>query len=106
MSVERQAELLADDLTITKLMDIKEQFIKEFEAASESDRPSLSPSGFWLQAYGFSKACLNAATRVWAREHPRLKVVCCTPGFVKTDMVEGTFHASKSIRLQNTCLSC
>ncbi|MEO8180662.1 MAG: SDR family NAD(P)-dependent oxidoreductase [Deltaproteobacteria bacterium] len=37
-------------------------------------------------AYGLSKACANAYTLILAREHPRLVVNACTPGFIETDM--------------------
>lgn len=37
-------------------------------------------------AYGLSKACLNAYTLLVAREHPELTVNACTPGFIETDM--------------------
>jgi carbonyl reductase 1 len=45
-------------------------------------------------AYGFSKACANAFTLEFARQHPELHVNACTPGFIETDMtrpyVEGS----------------
>ena len=37
-------------------------------------------------AYGLSKACANTYTMILAREHPRLLVNACTPGFIATDM--------------------
>jgi len=36
--------------------------------------------------YGLSKACANAITLAFAREHPQLHVNACTPGFIETDM--------------------
>lgn len=36
--------------------------------------------------YGFSKACANAFTLAFAREHPDLHVNACTPGFIETDL--------------------
>lgn len=36
--------------------------------------------------YGLSKACLNAYTMALARNHPRLTVNACTPGFIETDL--------------------
>jgi len=41
------------------------------------------------QAYGFSKACLNAYTMVLARELPGIRVNSCSPGFIETDMTRG-----------------
>ena len=37
-------------------------------------------------AYGLSKAVANAYTLLVAREHPKLRVNACTPGFIETDM--------------------
>ena len=37
-------------------------------------------------AYGLSKACLNAYTVELARTNPTLTVNACTPGFIETDM--------------------
>lgn len=36
--------------------------------------------------YGLSKAVANAYTLLVAREHPRLRVNACTPGFIETDL--------------------
>jgi NAD(P)-dependent dehydrogenase (short-subunit alcohol dehydrogenase family) len=36
--------------------------------------------------YGLSKACANSYTMLLAREHPRLRINACTPGFIETDM--------------------
>lgn len=37
-------------------------------------------------AYGLSKACLNAYTILLARTHPQLVINSCTPGYIATDM--------------------
>lgn len=37
-------------------------------------------------AYGLSKAVANAYTLLVAREHPKLRVNACTPGFIETDL--------------------
>ncbi|KAJ1475071.1 hypothetical protein T484DRAFT_1910313 [Baffinella frigidus] len=39
-----------------------------------------------IQAYGFSKAALNAYTRVLSRMHPEILANVCSPGFILTDM--------------------
>ena len=36
--------------------------------------------------YGLSKACVNLYTLVLAREHPRLCINACTPGYIETDL--------------------
>jgi NAD(P)-dependent dehydrogenase (short-subunit alcohol dehydrogenase family) len=39
--------------------------------------------------YGLSKACTNSYTLLLAREHPKLRINACTPGFIETDMTRG-----------------
>jgi len=46
-------------------------------------------------AYGLSKACLNAYTACFAREHPDLVVNSCTPGYILTDMTRDMGGATK-----------
>lgn len=46
-------------------------------------------------AYGLSKAVANAYTLLVAREHPKLRVNACTPGFIETDMTRA-FTEGKS----------
>ncbi|KAG5175750.1 hypothetical protein JKP88DRAFT_337448 [Tribonema minus] len=64
------------------------------EAAAGAPLPALV-DGYWLQcvlcgaaaqAYGFSKAAMNAWTRALARRRPDLAVNACSPGFVRTAM--------------------
>ena len=43
------------------------------------------PKG-WPDAYSVSKAALNALTRIWAKDHPRLRIVSVCPGWVRTRM--------------------
>ena len=90
MSDARQKALLADDLREDTIDGLVAEFCAEYKQAVEDDSctlPCASPSGWWLQAYGFSKAVVNALTRIWARDHPELHITCCTPGLVDTDMV-------------------
>ena len=39
--------------------------------------------------YGLSKAALIAYTMVLARQHPKLAINSCTPGFINTNMTKG-----------------
>jgi carbonyl reductase 1 len=49
-------------------------------------------------AYGFSKACVNLLTMITAREHPKLVVNGCTPGYIATDMTQ--HHAEAAGKTQ------
>ena len=39
--------------------------------------------------YGLSKAALHAFTQVFAKEHPGLIVMACSPGFINTALTQG-----------------
>lgn len=91
MDEARRAELLAPTITWPDIQRLASVFVREYEtaAASQTDElllPFLSPSGFWLQAYGFSKACLGSYCQVLARAQPTIMCVTCSPGWVATDM--------------------
>lgn len=45
--------------------------------------------------YGVSKAALNAYTRLAAREHPRLRINACSPGFCRTEIAGSNADYSK-----------
>lgn len=55
--------------------------------------------------YGFSKACANAFTLVFARAHPTLHVNACTPGFIETDLtkpyVEDSGKSAKELGMKS-----
>lgn len=57
------------------------------------------------EAYGLSKACANAFTLAFAREHPALHVNACTPGFIETDLtrpyVEGSGKTAQEMGMKS-----
>lgn len=48
--------------------------------------PSTRDAG---EAYGFSKACVNAYTLQLSTQFPTLQINSCTPGFIDTDLTRG-----------------
>ncbi|KAL8769914.1 MAG: hypothetical protein Q9194_005301 [Teloschistes cf. exilis] len=66
-----------------KLPDL-EQMMHEYQEAA--DRGTESRLGWKPQAYGVTKAAINAMTAVLARENPGLTINACCPGWVDTDM--------------------
>jgi carbonyl reductase 1 len=79
-SAERQQQLTHPGVTWAQI----EALIAECLALDAGD---FEAAGFGDgNAYGFSKACLNALTIELAREHPALLVNACTPGFIETDL--------------------
>jgi hypothetical protein len=118
MSSDRRAALLDKNLTIEVLEALVQSFLASWDRHFEGDSmPKLCPDqGWWLQvrttctctpllhlcnllsciihvpieqAYGFSKAAMNAYTVLLARKAGGRAVNACTPGFVQTDMTRG-----------------
>ena len=83
-SAERQAFFIDPKVTwagIDKVMNEAEAYpngVKDFEANGIG--------GSMGGHYGLSKALLCSYTMLVAREHPKLKVNSCSPGFVATDI--------------------
>lgn len=96
MDASVRKQLLDESLTWPAIHALAERFTREYEDAAvaataspevpEMQLPFLSPTGLWLQSYGFSKACLGAYCQVVGRTHPSVLSVSCSPGFVRTDM--------------------
>ena len=101
MEEERRQQLLlaTDTLTWDAIEEMAATFTIEYEtaAAQQSDDtdscletheflPFMSDSGFWLQSYGFSKACLASYCQILQREEPSLLCTTCSPGWVATEM--------------------
>eukprot|EP00927_Polykrikos_kofoidii_P061616 TRINITY_DN56451_c0_g1_i1.p1 TRINITY_DN56451_c0_g1~~TRINITY_DN56451_c0_g1_i1.p1 ORF type:complete len:321 (-),score=58.52 TRINITY_DN56451_c0_g1_i1:32-994(-) len=114
MADGRRAALLSDAVRWTDIELMAEEFQCEYEAAANAaiaaadeeasgkdkspQLPFLSATGWWLQSYGFSKACLGAYCRILAKAHlGELLSVACTPGFVATDMT-ATYAGEAELR--------
>lgn len=94
---KQRQHLLDENLTWKDIQKLAKKFIQEYQDAAkvaidgvdDSDvqqLPFLSPSGLWMQSYGFSKACMGAYCAIVARRHPSLLSMTCSPGFIATDM--------------------
>ena len=63
-----------------------ESFVKDVlnlqSDSQEVDRLGLGT----MNAYGFSKACVNLYTLLLARENPHIYINSCTPGYIETDL--------------------
>ncbi|KAJ9437158.1 Short-chain dehydrogenase/reductase 2b [Diplonema papillatum] len=92
-SSPEMAEKLLGDLSWAEIEALARQFASEFAAAPA--RSTLSPAGFWLQSYGFSKALANAYTRLLGASAPGVVCHACSPGFVLTDMTGSAIKGGK-----------
>merc|ERR1712216_12486 len=78
-------KLLTDKKVTWKQLDSAMQAATSVKKIAKIDKTKV----FVDEPYGFSKACLNAYTRMLARLHPNLRINSCTPGFIKTDLTRG-----------------
>jgi len=80
LSPVMQAKFTDPDLTIGQLNSLVNDFERDVMDGTYKSK------GWGNSNYGFSKLVVIAATKVWARENPEIKVNCCCPGYCKTDM--------------------
>lgn len=81
-SAERKAQLTDPTVTWERIQALIDECLEI--AAAHGD---FAAAGFGRKdAYGLSKACLNAYTIALARAHPTLTINACTPGFIETDL--------------------
>ena len=79
---DRRRQLTAPEVTWEAI----EALIEECLALDESGG-DFEAAGFGGgNAYGLSKACLNAYTMALARQHPNMTINACTPGYIATDL--------------------
>ena len=72
----------------------------EYLGAYEEGKQSHSGFGKGQRqaiSYQVSKACVNALTKVLAKEHPDVQINCCCPGWVDSDMGRILGKPSKSL---------
>ncbi|RZC72981.1 hypothetical protein C5167_048458 [Papaver somniferum] len=88
ISNQKALEILSDGdgLTEERVDENVNMFLKDFK------EDSLETKGWpsCLPAYSISKVCLNAYTRILAREFPTFRINCVCPGWVKTDITYNT----------------
>ncbi|KAI3899469.1 hypothetical protein MKW92_026040 [Papaver armeniacum] len=71
-----------DGLKEENVDEIVNMFLKDFK----EDILEIEGWHAYLPAYTISKICLNAYTRILAREFPSFRINCASPGWVKTDI--------------------
>lgn len=81
-SDERKAAFTNPDVTWSQIRALMDECL-----ALHADAGDFGAAGFGTgDAYGLSKACLNAYTIELARAHPSRTINACTPGFIETDL--------------------
>lgn len=80
------------NMTLAELEDMAQEYQGVVDGGKE-DKTGWGGKG---RAYSVSKACVNALTRVLARENDGVKINCCCPGWVDTDMGSIVGRPSKS----------
>jgi carbonyl reductase 1 len=81
-STERQRALTDPEVTWEQIEALMDESL-----AIEAKGGDFAAAGLdGGEAYGLSKACLNAYTIALARSRPALTINACTPGYIETDM--------------------
>eukprot|EP00549_Striatella_unipunctata_P005795 CAMPEP_0118725866 /NCGR_PEP_ID=MMETSP0800-20121206/33379_1 /TAXON_ID=210618 ORGANISM="Striatella unipunctata, Strain CCMP2910" /NCGR_SAMPLE_ID=MMETSP0800 /ASSEMBLY_ACC=CAM_ASM_000638 /LENGTH=276 /DNA_ID=CAMNT_0006634615 /DNA_START=49 /DNA_END=879 /DNA_ORIENTATION=- len=91
-----QEQFTSSSLTLTKLHALVDKF------ESDVQKGIHKQEGWGNSNYGLSKLALIAATKVYARENPDVKVNCCCPGYCITDMTSRRGHQTAEVGAQ-TC---
>ncbi|CAG8152024.1 unnamed protein product [Penicillium salamii] len=86
-----QTRFIKPDLSLTEL----DSLVSEYSRTADEQTPTAA--GWPPLAYFTSKAALNAATRILARENPHLLINCCCPGWVGTSLGAQAGQPPKSI---------
>ncbi|KAI3888839.1 hypothetical protein MKX03_002371 [Papaver bracteatum] len=84
ISNEKALEMLSDGdgLKEERVDEIVNMFLKDFK----EDFLKIKGWPAYIPAYTISKVCLNAYTRILAREFPTFRINCVSPGSVKSDI--------------------
>jgi carbonyl reductase 1 len=77
---ELRAQFSSAELTLDALVTLMNKYVHDAEAGIHEEQ------GWSSANLGTSKVGVVALTKVLARAHPDLTVVCCCPGHCKTDM--------------------
>lgn len=80
VSPELQKKFTDDSLTIEELGTLMNQFKSDVQAGT------YKANGWSNSNYGMSKLGVIAATKIWARREPIIKINACCPGYCATDM--------------------
>jgi len=81
-SPERQKTFTDPDVTWEQVVSLVETYLGALRETGDFAAVGLGDG----DAYGMSKACLNAYTMNLARRLPNVTVNACTPGFIETDL--------------------
>jgi len=88
---EKQTLLCKKEITMAELDRVVDENMK---IARDGGGDAFGAAGWDSNAYGLSKALVNAYTQLLAREHSALKINACTPGFIATDLTESYVKSS------------
>ena len=73
--------LTGKNVTWDEIATLCARFLRSYDNLTSSEQQQSAS-----KSYGFSKACVNALTRIQARANRSLKINSCTPGFIETDL--------------------
>jgi len=79
----RQTALIDPEVVWATVEAVMQENLALVDSDGDFGSAGFGPSA---NAYGLSKACLNAYTIELARENPAMTINACTPGFIETDL--------------------
>mmetsp|Transcript_21313 Transcript_21313/g.60838 ORF Transcript_21313/g.60838 Transcript_21313/m.60838 type:complete len:291 (-) Transcript_21313:17-889(-) len=83
VSPELQKKFTSPTLTMEELNALVDTYEKHVKEGTHQKH------GWSNTNYGMSKLAITAATKVWARQEPTMKINCCDPGYCNTSMTSG-----------------
>jgi len=87
-SKELRQKFTSPALTIPQLNTLVDQFENHVVVGKNHKH-----HGWGNSNYGLSKLALIAATKVWTKENPDIRINCCCPGWCRTDMTSQAVRA-------------
>lgn len=87
---KRQTEFSADTVTLSAVKELMQEFRSDVLAKRHHEKDWSNCDYSFV--YSMSKLGLIAATRVFARENPMMRINACCPGYCKTDMTKHQGH--------------
>ena len=86
---EVEAKVIEPSINISQNTTLTQE-----EKARQSMEKGLGEMRGSYYFYCLSKACVNTYTYIWSKQHPKIIMNSCSPGFIQTDLTEPLLEKS------------